>query len=181
MTYQHGRYIIPAMPIFFIWGLAGMLLIIAVPSPSRLRWIILSTWQISTVIAVLSFWILGARAYATDVAFIETEMVTTARWVSENLPPDSLIAAHDIGALGYFAQVKLIDLAGLISPEVIPFIRDEDTLARYMDKEKANYLITFPSWYPLLVKNCLIIYSSNGQFAPRMGQDNMTVYSWFTP
>ncbi len=24
VTYQHGRYLIPAMPIFFIWGIAGM-------------------------------------------------------------------------------------------------------------------------------------------------------------
>jgi hypothetical protein len=181
VTYQHGRYIIPAMPIFFIWGLAGMLHIVDIPSPSRVRWIMFRVWRISTVTAVISFWILGAKAYATDVAFIESEMVTTARWVSENLPSDSLVAAHDIGALGYFAQVKLIDLAGLISPEVIPFIRDEDKLTRYMDKEKANYLITFPSWYPLLVKNHTIIYSSNGQFGPRMGQDNMAVYSWFVP
>jgi hypothetical protein len=181
VTYQHGRYIIPTMPVFFIWGLAGMMLILVIPSPSRWRWMMMKTWQISTAIAAISFWILGARAYAIDVAVIESEMVTTARWVSENIPPDSLVAAHDIGALGYFAPRNLLDLAGLVSPEVIPFIRDEEQLARYIDQKHADYLITFPGWYPMLVKNRPVLYVSNGQFAPLMGQDNMAVYFWFIP
>ena len=45
--------------------------------------------------------------------------------MAHNTPPDALIAAHDIGAVGYFGQRRLLDLAGLVSPEVIPFIRDE--------------------------------------------------------
>jgi hypothetical protein len=180
-TYQHGRYIIPAMPVYFIWGFAGMMLISVIPTLSRWRWVIVKTWQVSTALAVISFWAFGARAYAIDVAVIESEMVTTARWVSENIPSDSLVAAHDIGALGYFAPRNLIDLAGLVSPEVIPFIRDEEKLAWYIDQKNVDYLITFPDWYPLLVKNRPVLYVSNGQFAPRMGQDNMSVYFWINP
>lgn len=181
VIYQHGRYLIPAMPIFFIWGIAGMRRVNITFSQAAWKRILLRTWQLSTGLVLISFWLLGARAYAMDVAVIETEMVATARWVSRNIPPDKLIAAHDIGALGYFAPRKLVDLAGLISPEVIPFIRDETQLAQYLDEKQAVYLITFPDWYPEMVSDLDIAFSSLGQFAPPLGQENMTIYFWFAP
>jgi len=55
-----------------------------------------------------------------------------------------LIAAHDIGALGFFGRHDtMIDLAGLVSPQVVPFIRDEPRLAAYMDERPVEYLIAF--------------------------------------
>ena len=141
----------------------------------------MTAWHISIGTALLAFWLLGARAYATDVAVIESEMVATARWVSKNLPPDVLIAAHDIGALGFFAPRNLLDLAGLISPEVIPIIRDETHLAEYLDENQAGYLITFPDWYPDLTSGLELAFSSQGKFAPTLGQENMSVFYWTAP
>jgi hypothetical protein len=178
VTYQHGRYLIPAMPIFFLYGLAGMSLIRLVQLKQNWKWILLKVWQFSTGVAVLAFWLLGARAYATDVAVIESEMVATAHWVSENIPSNALIAAHDIGALGFFAPRNLLDLAGLVSPEVIPFIRDEIKISHYLDQKKVEYLITFPDWYPNLVDDLNLAFSSRGQFAPKLGQENMSIYYW---
>ncbi|MEJ5203672.1 MAG: hypothetical protein WHV66_15730, partial [Anaerolineales bacterium] len=83
-----------------------------------------------------------------------------------------------IGALGYFGEHDLIDLAGLISPEVIPFIRDESRLAQYLDEQQVEYLITFPSWYPELVKNRRIIFSSGGNISIQAGGENMCVFEW---
>jgi hypothetical protein len=181
VTYQHGRYIIPAMPIFFIWGLAGMVLISADSMGSRWRWVLIKTWQFSTVIVLLSFWVLGARAYAEDVAVIESEMVETAQWAADNIPVNSVVAAHDIGALGYFAPRRLLDLAGLVSPEIIPIIRDEEQLEKYLNQNRAEYLIIFPDWYSRLDNNLQIVFSSNGKFAPTMGQENMAVFYWTRP
>jgi hypothetical protein len=181
VTYQHGRYFMPAMPIYFIWGLAGMFIIGTKISKFRWKWALMTAWHFSTGIALIAFWLLGARAYATDVAVIESEMVVTAKWVSENIPPDTLVAAHDIGALGYFAPRNLLDLAGLISPEVIPFIRDETQLAHYLDEKQAEYLITFPDWYPDLTSGLTLAFSSQGIFAPSLGQVNMSVFHWSAP
>jgi hypothetical protein len=181
VTYQHGRYLMPAMPIFFIWGLAGMFKIGIVISNFRWKWALMKAWQVSTGAALLAFWLLGARAYSTDVAIIESEMVATARWVSENIPADAQVAAHDIGALGFFAPRNLLDLAGLISPEVIPFIRDENQLAQYLDQKKADYLIAFPDWYPDLTDTLQLAYTSQGKFAPSLGQENIAVFYWSRP
>jgi hypothetical protein len=178
VTYQHGRYVIPAMPVFFLVGLLGTAELLELDS--QVLWQRISS---RTLIAALGavvglFWIIGARTYANDVAIIESEMVTTAQWVAENTPSDALIAAHDIGALGYFGHRDLLDLAGLVSPEVIPFIRDEIALERYLDAEKADCLVTFPDWYPVLSSKGEMIFQTNGQYSPAQGGENMAVYRW---
>jgi hypothetical protein len=178
VTYQHGRYIIPAIPILLIWGFIGFTLAAKTVEQARWRWILSKAWMITNGLVLCGFWALGAQAYATDVATIETEMVDTAVWVSNHTQPGRLIAAHDIGALGYFGNRPILDLAGLISPQVIPFMRDETSLATYLDDQHVAYLMTFPDWYTRLVQNLEPIYQGNGRFAPAAGQANMRLYRW---
>jgi hypothetical protein len=147
----------------------------------RRHWAVQAAWQFSLLLVALGFVLLGARAYADDVGLIESEMVVTAKWVHANLPPQAVIAAHDIGALGYYDDHPLIDLAGLVSPEVIPFIRDEPRLAAFLDAHRANYLIAFPAFYPLLTRSSEPVFTSGGRFAPAIGEKNMTVYQWLPP
>jgi len=178
VTYQHGRYILPAMPVYFLLGLAGLLLLVRIDEKSFVRRVLGRVWALAVILTLTSFWVHGAQAYANDVALIETEMVATAQWVNAKVPSDALIAAHDIGALGFFAHRPLLDLAGLISPDVIPFIRDETRLKQYLDDQGANYLITFPAWYPRLVAGREPLYTSAGEFSPAQGGENMQVYRW---
>jgi hypothetical protein len=181
VVYQHGRYIMPVIPILLIWGMAGMSTWMQGNQPRFMYRVLAKTWMISTGLVLVSFCFVGARLYARDVAFIETEMVATARWVAQNTRPGSVIAAHDVGALGFygnFDERHLLDLAGLVTPDVVPFIRDEARLEIYLDTNKADYLISFPDWYPLLVKHATPIYQSGGTFAPSMNGENMVVYRW---
>jgi hypothetical protein len=109
---------------------------------------------------------------------IESEMVDTSNWIAENTAPDELVAAHDIGALGYWGKRRLLDLAGLISPEVIPFIRDERLLAYYLSEKKVEYLVTFPGWYPVLTRCASQLYQGSRDFSHQQGGESMTVYRW---
>ncbi len=178
VTYQHGRYLMPAMPVYFVLALIGTVQLVGWMSQRRWGWIISRVWIGSIAGVTLGFVFLGAQAYATDVAIIETEMVETAHWVRQNTPSDALIAVHDIGAIGYFSQRKLVDLAGLVSPEVIPFIRDETRLREFLDGQQVDYLVTFPGWYEHLTEGKPVVYQSRGKFAPQAGGENMTVYRW---
>jgi len=181
-VYQHGRYIMPAMPIFFLFGLLAFAEFDAGKMFARYHWIGQTICRASIVMLSFAFIFLGAQSYARDVAVIESEMVVTAKWAAANLPPDAMIAAHDIGALGYFDGHELIDLAGLVSPEVIPFIRDEPQLAGYLDQRGADYLIAFPGFYPLLTKNAEIVFITNSDISPTIfNEENMAVYLWKTP
>lgn len=178
VTYQHGRYLIPVMPVFYIWGLVGLVRWLDWKEGGKVkRWVRL-TWLGVLLGVTLLFWGMGASAYAKDVAIIETEMVRTAHWVAKNTDQEAVIAAHDIGALGYYSNRELIDMAGLVSPDVIPFIRDEEQLAEYLDENGADYLVTFPGWYPRLVMRGEKVYQTGGKYAPRSGGENMAVYDW---
>lgn len=181
VVYQHGRYLIPAMPVYFVAGLAGWHGWLEPGSSLPVRRILSRTLLAALALTTGAFWLIGAKAYADDVAVIESEMVTTAHWVAANTPDRALIAAHDIGALGYFAHRPLLDLAGLISPEVIPFLRDEARLAAYLDQRQAQYLVTFPGWYPQLIQRGQPVFVTQAPYSPQMGGENMTVYRWPGP
>ncbi|MBI5823059.1 MAG: hypothetical protein HZB18_03460 [Chloroflexi bacterium] len=179
--YQHGRYIMPAMPIFFLFGLLAFAEFDKSKVFSRYHWVAQTLWRGSLAMLAFSFIILGARSYAQDVAVIESEMVVTAKWAAENLPSDAVIAAHDIGALGYFDQHELIDLAGLISPEVIPFIRDEPRLAAFLNEKNADYVIAFPEFYPVLAEGLIEVFTTNSEITRSLGSKNMVIYLWKSP
>lgn len=182
VTYQHGRYLIPAMPIYFIISLIGVSKVLKkVQTEKPIQRVVSRVWLLTIGCVWLVFCITGAITYAKDVAIIETEMVTTARWVAAHTEPNAVVAVHDIGAFGFFSQRDLVDLAGLISPEVIPFIRDEKKLATYLDEKQVDYFVTFPKWYPDLVKRARLVYKTNGVFSPQAGGENMAVYRWQSP
>jgi hypothetical protein len=168
----------PAMPILFLLGLLAVVEFSASKTFGRYHWLAETFWNVSLTAVTLLFIVLGARSYALDVALIEGEMVTTAKWAAANLPPDALLAVHDIGALGYFDNHALIDLAGLVSPEVIPFIRDESQLAAHLDATNANYLIAFPDFYPQMTLGREIIHVADGDDAWETAGINMTIYRW---
>lgn len=178
VDYQHGRYMIPVIPVLFLLGYDGLWITLRGESRSSLIRILSRSWILSIFLICFLFWIRGAEAYAKDVAVIETEMVAASKWIRANTELDDLIAAHDIGALGYFAERRILDLAGLISPDVIPIIRDESALELLIDEQGADYLMTFPGWYPHLTEGRSIIYSTSGSFSPSIGGENMTVYRW---
>src|SRR3990172_5754809 len=178
VTYQHGRYIIPTIPIVLVVGLEG-LISSGRPSlrPSRRRWTSLA-WPASAGGVLVGFWLLGAGAYARDVSIIESEMVAASGWIANHTEPGAIIAAHDIGALGYFGGRSVLDLAGLVSPDVIPILRDESSLAQYLDRNGADYLMTFPGWYPELTRGAQPIFKTAAPYSPAAGGENMVVYRW---
>ncbi len=178
VSYQHGRYAIPIIPVVMVLGIEGMSTWVMPFAESKWKRLLSRAWLFALPILALTFWCLGAQAYAQDVAIIETEMVATSRWISVHTEEDALVAAHDIGALGYFGERTLVDLAGLVSPEVIPIMRDEEALMQFLDSRGANYLMTFPGWYPILVEHGELIYTTDAPYSIEAGGENMAVYRW---
>jgi hypothetical protein len=174
VAYQHGRYEMPVVPfiaLYGIWGTAALF--------ERIKsWVVRTAWTFSVAAALVVFWLIGADAYATDVAIINCEMVDTARWVAANAPADAVIAAHDIGALGYFYPRPFIDLAGLVTPDVIPFMRDEGRLREFLYSRGATFAIFFPDWYPSLAADprFVPVYQTGCAATRAAGETNMVVY-----
>jgi|SRR3990172_6726871 len=177
VTYQHGRYMIPCMTILLLFSLFGMVKYIEIKKSTFS--ITKSAWVISLIIVLMYFWGSGATAYGNDVSFIEHQMVDTAIWTNNNIPPNQTIATHDIGAMGFFDDHKLVDLAGLISSDVIPIIDNEDQLIEYLNNSNVSIVVSFPDWYPKLTKGLNIIYS--GPADNDIYDRTMKVYKWAAP
>lgn len=178
VTYQHGRYAMPTAAVVIILGLDGMNHIFKWNAGGVLKRLLSRSWSISAAVVLAAFAVIGADAYADDVAIIETEMVATARWINANTSRDALVAVHDIGAIAYYSNRELVDLAGLISPEVIPILRDEEALAQYITEKDVDYLVSFPSWYPELVQHADLVFQTDTDYSVDAGGENMAVYRW---
>ena len=184
LAFQHGRYVIPAIPALVVAGVIG--------TAWMLKWGVrsLGTRVITRGIAVATALLfvvfafgIGLRAYQLDVAVIDQEMVDPANWTVENIPPDDLLAVHDIGAVGYFAQRPILDIAGLVSPEFIPTILDPDAMWALIQERGAAYLMAFPDQVPgddVNDPRLCPVYESEGEATFLAGGDKMTIYrlSW---
>ncbi len=147
VTYQHGRYMIPVLPIYLLVGFWGSRILLE--NINKIKWRKPINFGFVLLIVVLSFGFFysGFRAYHEDLKAINQLMVEPAKWISRNTNSADLIAVHDIGAMGYFSNREIIDLAGLVNPEVIPFIRDESKLYGYMKSKDVSYFVGFRDWY----------------------------------
>jgi len=181
VDYQHGRYLIPTIPVLILYGVGGTLGLLRPTSPRMVARVVSRTVLLAALVLLLAFWVRGAQVYADDTGFIEGEMVTVAHWLNANTEPDALIAVHDIGAVGYFAQRPLLDLAGLITPEVVPFIADETRLLAFMAERGADYVIFFPNWsdaYRRMADDPRLyaVYDTGYEWTRRQGMENMVIF-----
>jgi len=177
--YQYGRYVMPTIPFFLLYGVVGTARWLRLGS-ARMLGRVLSRASVAAIASLfVAFLAIGQQAYASDVRLINCEMVRVARWLQAETPPDALVAAHDIGAIGYLSGRPLIDLAGLITPEAIPVMRSEQRLAAFIIDAGADYLVTFPSWYPWITEQAefVRVYQTDCALTRHKGGDNMTVYA----
>ena len=147
MDYQHGRYLMPLIPAFFVLGISGWAVIMSHFQNNKKCMNIFKLIWVSYGIATVVFGIVGHRALVKDIQIIDQLMVQPAKWINLHTEESDIIAAHDIGALGYFGEREIIDLAGLIQQDIIPIIRDEKEIKNYIIKKQVDYLIIFYDWY----------------------------------
>jgi hypothetical protein len=180
-NYQHGRYTMPTIPFLLLYGAWGTALLLRPRSPGLVVRVLSRGLLVAVALLAPVFMARGALAYRDDVAFIQGEMVATAHWLEQNTQPDDLLAVHDIGAVGYLLDRPLLDLAGLITPEVIPFMTDAQRLADWMVEEGADYAVFFPDFSPTyqrLAQDPRLerLHCSGYEWTLAQGHDNMCVY-----
>lgn len=63
-----------------------------------------------------------------------------AHWFNANDKPSESIACFEIGYLGYFTRNRIIDLAGLVLPGMIPYVINGDYKGGFWHY-KPNYYV----------------------------------------
>ncbi len=152
---HHGRYIIPFIPVYFIIGICGIKEFLYKVRMNR-KAIFVSI--ISTFIYLIIMLVNWGSTFGLNVKNINDMHINIGNWVNENIPEDSVIALNDIGAITYISQREIIDMVGLVSPEVLEVTEGlskkerEEPLWDYLISQKPDYLIILPYWYPEISK-----------------------------
>ncbi|RMH16488.1 MAG: hypothetical protein D6696_17870 [Acidobacteria bacterium] len=158
-----GRYYFPLLPVVALLGLHGL----AAAGRQLPRWLELAGRRLAlaAVAAALlllpQLWgvIAGRPHYLTTIANVQQSDVAAARWLAPRLPPQARLAVQDAGALKFFLPNEILDLAGIVTPEILPFLHGsaaaeetywEDRLLAFLSATQPDYLVVFPASYPKL-------------------------------
>ena len=170
-AFQEGRYSIHLLPVAFV-----VLAVALGERPGRPRVALLGVYLILALVAMVP----AATRYGWAVQNINAMQVHLGRWVDEHLPRREVIALNDIGAIAYLSRREVIDLVGLVSPDVLPYRRDgEAGIARYLAERCPGHVIVFPAWFPrLTARRDLLepLYRVRLDHKTVAGADEMVVY-----
>jgi hypothetical protein len=191
-AFQEGRYSIHLLPLAFVllsvvagaagsvWAEGGLRKMLgAVPPAARSR-----VWGRAAVVAYLAVAVVtlvpAATRYGWAVQNINAMDVHLGRWVDANLPKTARIAVNDIGAIAYFSRREVVDLMGLVTPQIIPYRRQgEAGVLRYVLETCPDHVIIFPAWFPGLAARADLlqpVYRVRLERNEVAGSDEMVVY-----
>lgn len=104
---------------------------------------------LSTLVGMVAFAGFGWPAeLGRNARDISSQQVEQGRWIAANTPADAVIAANDIGAIGYYGQRRVIDLEGIATPSMLPDALEGDgsVYERFL-LEKPDFFVVFPTWF----------------------------------
>jgi tetratricopeptide (TPR) repeat protein len=93
--------------------------------------------------------------------------VAAGKWLKQNTPESAKIATHDIGAIAFYGERKIIDMAGLVTPDLIAHIQDKDYAAYmndYLSKQKVDYIVTLRNWFEVVNDKPIFIPINSFEF-----------------
>ncbi len=160
-TFQQGRYAAFLIPLLTTVGVIGVraglrLLRDEVPR-SRVDWV--RRWGMTAVWGMMLFNLVplnvyAARTYGRNVREIQTMHVSIGRWLAVHTPAEAVVAANDIGAIGYFSGRRILDIVGLVTPDVLSYLPPGQPADRgveqFLNDRQPDYLVILPNWYPEL-------------------------------
>ena len=93
---------------------------------------------LALLVVVNAAWWRGV--YGADCRHMEQVRLASAAYLANDLPADAVVAAHDIGALGWAGQRRILDMGGLIDPAYMQYAA-EGRLRDWFIKEGAGYVV----------------------------------------
>ncbi len=167
-VWHHGRYTMPLIPFQMVVAGVGLAWLLQRLGNSGWRQK-LPNYPITQLLTLLIFtlsalWQLPqwANMLATNTKEVQDIDVALGRWLAENTPPDVLIAVDDIGAIGFLSGRRIVDMNGLVSPEMWPAVQQpvglprDRALTRLLSQSQPDYMAVFPLWHWELTSNTAV-------------------------
>jgi hypothetical protein len=156
---HHGRYSIPLVPFYVLLAVIGLRGYADRINARLARRGVLVLSAAMLVLGLVST-VKWSGTFAADARDITQMQVAMGRWVEENTPRDATLALSDIGAITYLSGRRVIDIVGLVTPDILPVVsgqpvgleRDQ-AVFDYLARHRPDDVIIIPTWYPYLASS----------------------------
>ncbi|HAY34402.1 MAG TPA: hypothetical protein PK536_10685 [Ignavibacteria bacterium] len=181
LPYAHrfGRYMMPVIPFFILVGTLGFRDFARISNKYTSN-ALFSRSLFYILISITYF--MGVKnydenreQYALQCRYIHDRQVLAAQWFKKYSKEGDVIATHDVGAIGYYSGRKVVDVAGLVTPELISKINDRnyvEYMTDYLKNNGVTHLAFLREWYRVANQNPL--YSTPDGFVPEI----MDIYNF---
>ncbi|HEY7358191.1 MAG TPA: hypothetical protein VH590_17040 [Ktedonobacterales bacterium] len=159
--YHHSRYLLPILPSLLVLAAPRAARVLASPRRRMLA-------QFGSLILLAAALVSAGHAPAivrSDIQAMNCAEMDMGLWLRDHTPPGAVIAAHDVGALGYFSDRHIIDITGLADPELIPVLHQPAALADLLKAQHVAYVAIYEDWWPPAVMQTLgndVVYIACG-------------------
>jgi hypothetical protein len=189
---NNARYLVPVFDLFIVVAIASGAIVFKLVFTSLLEITDELTVNVSCL-AILAFivitplfphYVWQATNYGKAAGNINDMQVAMGYWLDENTPPDAVFAIHDAGAIRFFSGRTVIDLAGLVTPDIIHLNMTTRQKMQYLCDHGCNYFVFFDElfsyWAHYLPSNAYSkIHTITLEDNVVAGRDTMSVFQIF--
>lgn len=146
-SHRFSRYLVPALPAIAILAMSTLRMLMVSPvKPLRLA---------PAVIAAVCIVLQARSAYSSSeeyqgICLYHWERHERAgRWLAEKTPEDAVVATHDIGAIAYYSHRRVVDIVGILDPEIVPHLGTREYIPRVqeiLEREGVTHLAVLRNW-----------------------------------
>jgi len=146
LAHYFYRYQHPVLPLLAV--LAGGGVAVLVEEARRRDYLVKALVIFSLVFLafpVVKYYLYWHQLYRDSAYETFVDLEGMAQDLNTIVAPDNTIATHDIGAVGFFGHYRVLDIVGLVNPDVVPYHSGRH-VDRYLQAVKPDYLLIFPDW-----------------------------------
>lgn len=127
ISHRFNRYLVPALPAYAIVAVVGLRAVLARLGRDRTGMAAWAAAGCGLLLAVHAFHFAPTfTEYRTFARYHLERHVRAGRWLAAHTPVDAVVATHDIGAIAFHSRRRIVDMVGLVTPEVVPHLLQPD-------------------------------------------------------
>jgi len=159
LPYAHrfGRYMMPLFPFYILMAVYGGRVFFSWLANYLGDQKLVNGLNIILLVATLFYfgteYNKNKKVFQDQSRHIYIRQVETAKWLKTNTPEGSVIATHDVGAIAYYSDRKVIDVVGLINPEFIQKLNTKEFVSfveEQLKKQNVSYLAFLREWFQVV-------------------------------
>ena len=133
------------------------------------------------IVPLIPEYLSQGELFGNSVKNINEQQLSIGLWLRDNTPEDAVFTVCDVGAVRFFSERSVIDLVGLVTPDIIHGNMTYLELTRYVRDHGSSYFVLWEDWFDILFKNYLgsaysIIYNVTLIDNVICGRDTLLVY-----